>query len=111
MFKLNDIVQAVPESNGKSYAVPARVCYIHPLGRFYELEFHFTNMNGGVYRESRFFTPSEYEEGLAMGLFRSRLSARQNNPCPMGYTKGYPYDDYYEPREQNKPKEFDPAMI
>ena len=33
MFKLNDIISAVPESSSKSVAVPARVCYIHPMGR------------------------------------------------------------------------------
>lgn len=111
MFKLNDIVSAVPESNGKSTAVPARVCYIHPLGRFYELEFHFKNVNGGVYRESRFFTPSEYEAGLAEGLFKTRLSARQSNPCPMGYTKSYLDDEFYNRIESGKTKEFDPAMF
>lgn len=39
MFKLNDIISAVPESSSKSVAVPARVCYIHPMGRFMSWNF------------------------------------------------------------------------
>ncbi len=112
MFKLNDIISAGPESSSKSVAVPARVCYIHPMGRFYELEFHFRKGSGAVYRESRFFTPSEYEEGLAKGLFNPRASMKRKTPCPPGYSRGFLDDDFYMQEQQSKKSaEFDPAMF
>ena len=75
MFKLHDFIPASPQSISESKlretAGKAEVVYIHPLGRFYTLEFTYP---GGKFRESRFFSETEKEIGARQGLFQQRPS-------------------------------------
>ena len=72
MFKLYDTIPATPECsdsvrNNKPTIKEGKVVYIHPLGRFYTLEFK--TMWGDSFRESRWFTEAEFAEGVREGLF------------------------------------------
>lgn len=74
MFKLHDRIPATPEGITKSELATANpdrpttaeVIYIHPLGRFYILEFKY---QCGTIRETRYFTDAELEAGKREGLF------------------------------------------
>lgn len=71
MFKLHDFIPASPQSISESKlnesAGKAEVVYIHPMGRFYTLEFTYP---GGKFRESRFFSETEKEIAAKQGLFK-----------------------------------------
>lgn len=96
MFKLNDIIPALPETTGtqknqEACGGKAKVVYIHPLGRYYTLEFTFADDS---FRESRFFTEAEKEAGERNGTFRKirkdvqrRKSEQRKRAtgCPPGY--------------------------
>lgn len=108
MFKLNDMIPATPESASPgSTTVPGKgkVVYIHPLGRFYTVRF---DLPHGSYCESKRFTPHEYEEGVAEGLFK-QARCLHDSFRPKGFVMRTLDSDGYP--KQKESDEFDPAMI
>lgn len=72
MFKLHDIIVASPEnvsSGASDIPTRAKVVYIHPEGRFYELEFKYLL---GSIRETRYFTEAELEAARREGILGKR---------------------------------------
>lgn len=104
MFKLHDFIPASPQSISESKlretAGKAEVVYIHPMGRFYTLEFTYP---GGKFRESRFFSETEKEIAARQGLFKYkpadssaiRPTACARIPSPPGGGK-MPFGGYDE---------------
>lgn len=84
MIKMDEIIMAIPTTLGpgsveRPRTTWGRVCYIHPEGRYYEVEFTFTN---GKFRESRFFTERERRDAINAGIIhpvRNR-AARKKSP-------------------------------
>ena len=71
-MQVGQIVPEVPEIFDKNAVMAsrtARVTYIHPEGRFYEIYFE---VGRSGYTETRLFSPAEQEEGRRLGIFRAR---------------------------------------
>lgn len=72
MFKLNDMIQTKPDAHDSLHTHIAdirkgKVVYIHPQGRFYLVEFETTS--GQSFRETRWFTPEQFAEGVKLKMF------------------------------------------
>ena len=112
MFKLNDMIRAYPDVKASEAAVDgqnamlARVCYIHPYGRFYELEFKFPK---GSFRETRWFTAGERELGVIQGIFKTERKRMRNSDRAYIYNQFG--DDPFGEMATNQKIELDAAMF
>ena len=118
IITLNKRIRAVPEAiAGKSgekalgYSMDAVVVYIHPLGRFYTLEFT-AGGSKATFRESTYFSAADFEETRRAGIFRDiaanthpRKVSMQNLPSDTLA------DGYYDERPESMDTEFDEAMV
>lgn len=66
MIKLGDVIVCEPGIKAPNGPKKGTVVYIHPLGRFYEVEFQCRN---GSFRETREFTAEQMEEAYNLGIF------------------------------------------
>lgn len=114
MFKVGDFIPAIPETLPERQLCNntpqrAKVKYIHPEGRFYTIEFTFKN--GASFRETRYFTEREKEEGRQAGLFKaSKRRSRESLGCPKGYSAA-DFDVIGEGEEQAPWPSFDDSDI
>ncbi len=83
MIKIGDMVECEPTVKVQGGPRRAKVVYIHPLGRFYEVEF--SCRGGATFRETQEFTPEQKEEAYQLGIF----------PRPVE-------EILYDPREKRK---------
>ena len=88
---------------------PATVVYIHPLGRYYMVEFKF---GGRTFRESRFFSEEERDELERAGIIekRQRFAPPDKSQLMDFVYQGLIQEDRYE-GIYKKEAEFDPAML